>query len=45
MTDFGNIRPEENWQCIDLDPLYTVSCGKFFTVFKGENLRHDRNNG
>ena len=25
IAGFGNFRPEENWQCIDFDPFYTVS--------------------
>ena len=31
VAGFGNFRPEVNWQCIDFDPLYTVSCGTCFS--------------
>ena len=38
MVGVGHFRPEENWQCIDLDLFYIVSYGKCFTVLPPERL-------
>ena len=32
MAGFGNLKPEENWQYIDLDAFFTVSYGNYICV-------------